>query len=207
MAAYVGEDAIEMEPIETENIGSLANAMVSELPGCGDLMVRQALGNSLREFCRETDACMTSVRVPGFDYGPRGVLLAAPPGMIVLSVLDAKADGRRVGFEVSWSGSATFAHVDAPHGSDVEIRFSLAPKVGGEACPAWFKDRFAEAIVAGAMWHLMTMTGKAWSDAARASVYGARYAAAVAEAAYRRLNEETSFGGAANAIPQSGLFI
>ncbi len=205
--AYIGGDAIEMESIETENLGSLADAMVSELPGCGDLMVRQALGKSLRDFCRETDACTVRRLVPGFERDPRGVPLSAPPGMSVQSVLDARADGRPVGFEVSWSGSTTFAHVDAPRSSDVEIRFSVVPKIGGEACPSWFKERYAEAIVAGAMWHLMSMTGRAWSDPARAAVYGARMSAAIAEASYRRLNDETSFGGATSAIPQGGIFI
>ena len=205
--AFIGDDAVEMEPIETDNIGSLAQLAVSQLPGCDDLVLRQQLGFALREFCRETDACVVTQHAPFCEH--RTIpLTMVPSGMEMVSVLDVTSCGRRVGFSV----------VDAPvpsvrlegwaaAGDWIAIRFSVAPKAGGEDCPRWFKERYAETIVEGALFKMMSMRGKPWEDQQQAAMHGAKWQNAIAEAAYRRMEGSAINGGPMSAIPSGGLFM
>ena len=209
--AYIGNNAIEIEPVETDNVGSLGALMLAELPGCDDLMVRQQLGYALREFCRETNACVLEVPVYAeCDKHSSQVipLPSAPQDMVVGSVLDVKICGGHVSFKVR---DVPYPHIHIvsayiSKGDVVTVRFSAYPKVGGEMCPTWFKDRYAEAIVAGAMHNLLSMQKRPWSDPVRATEYGAKYADAIAEASYRSLGSSAQ-GGAENAIPCGGLFM
>jgi hypothetical protein len=212
--ALIGESAIDMEPIETDNIGSLAQLILPELPGCGDLVVRQQLGYALREFCRETDACVVTHEYCFSDGEemPNGAkcfhLCGAPSGMIVGTVLDVCCDGCSVPFDVFGEAMPKVA-VQPYYGASgkATVRFSVYPKVGGEACPRWFKERYAEAITAGAMVNLLSMSGKAWSDPQRAAQYSTVYQGAIAEATYRRMNGGVMSSGLMDAIPQGGLFM
>ena len=207
---YVGDNAAEVEPVETENIGSLATLVMPELPMCEDLLVRQQLGYALREFCRETDACV--VEQPCMArMTPFGVyafpIANVPRGMILGTVLDVSVCGRSAPFEVK---DNPYPHVVSRRyiceGDRAVLRYSVYPKAGGEDCPKWFKERFAEAIVAGAMYHLLSMQKKPWSDSQRAAEYGAKYADAINEAAYRRLGSAAQ-GGSESAIPCGGMFM
>lgn len=212
--AFIGDNAIEVEPVETDNIGSLANLMMAELPGVSDLMVRQQLGFALREFCRETDACVAECRYiyamgQPLHGGLRGFPVAnIPAGMALNTVLGVLVDGRHVPFDVI-DGPVPLAVPKPWYCEDdhVVVKFSVVPKVGGESCPKWFKDRYAEAIVAGAMFHLLSMTGKAWSDPQRAVQYGGKYHEAIGEAAYRRIGGSAVAGETESAIPAGGLFM
>lgn len=211
--AFIGDNAIAVEPVETDNIGSLATLVMAELPGVSDIMVRQQLGFALREFCRETDACVIE-RVYRYCDGkefPDGrvfPLAGAPSGMEVVSVFDLQSRGRSMPFDVrDFPVPSVVAHGWLCEDDHVCVKFSVAPKAGGEDCPKWFKDRYAEAIVAGAMFHMLSMTGKAWSDPQRAAQYGGKYHEAIGEAAYRRIGGSAINGGPASAVPAGGLFM
>ena len=209
--AYLGEDAIEFEPLEMDNIGSLGSLVLPQLPRCDDLLVRQQLGASLREFCRESDACtMETVAAVSPCRDGRGSQFpfpATPHGMVVGHILEVRsdADGEPVYFEVRRN---PYPHVRVSDylGVDGRVRvlFSVCPKAGGEECPAWFKERYAEAIVAGAMNKLLGMANRPWSDPQRAAQYGATYADAIAEAAYGAHGNE---GGPEFCVPCGGLFM
>lgn len=206
--SYIGDNAIEMEPVETDNIGSLASLILAELPECNDLLVRQQLAYALREFCRETDACVLTapVKFEGHlhEWGYSAPMPAAPQGMIIGTVLDVSECGYSRSFEIRRNPDRI--HIQEYYGShNTKVHFSVYPKAGGEVCPTWFKDRYAEAITAGAMYHLLSMSGRPWSDPQRAAEYGAKYANAIAEAAYRRGSPED--GGPESAIPCGGLFM
>lgn len=206
--SYIGDNAIEMEPVETDNIGSLASLILAELPECNDLLVRQQLAYALREFCHETDACVMAAPVkfmPCRDrWGYAALMPAAPQGMIVGSILDVRMHGISCGFKVYHDPDSIYVPDYIGGHCDV-VRYSVYPKAGGEVCPTWFKDRYAEAITAGAMYHLLSMSGRPWSDPQRAAEYGAKYTNAIAEAAYRRGSPED--GGPESAIPCGGLFM
>lgn len=208
--AYIGNSAAEVDPVETENIGSLANLIMPELPGCDDLMVRQQLGYTLREFCRETDACVIDQPCPAKptlhgDY--MFPILGVPHGMVLGTVLDFSIRGASAAFRVF---DTPVAHVVADGcvcvGDVARLRYSVYPKAGGEDCPAWFKERYAEAIVAGAMHKFLSMAKKPWSDPQRATEYGMQYANAINDASYRRLGAATD-GGSESAIPCGGIFM
>ena len=206
--SYIGDNAIEMEPVETDNIGSLASLILSELPECNDLIVRQQLAYALREFCRETDACVLAAPVKFIAYphewGYSAPMPAAPQGMIIGTVLGVSECGYLRSFEIRRNPDRI--HIQDYYGShNAKVYFSVYPKAGGEVCPTWFKDRYAEAITAGAMYHLLSMSGRPWSDPQRAAEYGAKYTNAIAEAAYRRGSPEQ--GGFETAIPCGGLFM
>lgn len=209
---YIGESAIEMEPIETDNIGSLGALVLAELPNCDDLLIRQQLAYALREFCRESNACVIEVPVcaecPKDTWGYRIPMPAAPQDMMVGTILDVKVAGGHASFKVR---DTPYPHIHILgtyicKGDKVSVRFSVYPKVGGEVCPTWFKDRYAEAIVAGAMHHLLSMQKRPWSDPVRATQYGAKYADAISEASYRSTGSAAQ-GGPENAIPCGGMFM
>ena len=211
--AQIGNDAVEVEPVETDNVGSLASLILPELPGCDDVMVRQQLGHALREFCRETDACVMQRNYNYADgrYSHDGrvfVLGGAPSGMEIVSVLDVQSCGRSLPFSVLNYPVLSVA-VRGWLGEDDSclVKFSVAPMAGGEECPKWFKDRYAEAIAAGAMFNLLSMSNKRWSDPQRAAQYGGRYQEAIGEAAYRRMCGGAVDGGSASAVPAGGIFM
>jgi hypothetical protein len=207
---YIGDNAMEVEPVATDNLGPLAKLILPELPGCDDLMVRMKLGAALREFCRETNACVVTMPAKvirndkGYDY------IYAPPapeGMVIGSLLSVKNfDGTLV----EWGdGDINRGMIVIGRGARdefVNVSYSVYPKAGGEACPERFVERYAEAITSGAMHKLLSMTNKPWSDPNRAAQYGAEYADAISEASYRSTGSQLS-GGAENAIPQGGLFM
>ena len=207
--AYIGNNAIEMEPVETDNIGSLASLVLAELPECDDLIVRQQLGYALREFCRETNACVVTAPVKfkahPREWGYSAPLPAAPQGMVVGKVIEVEECGCQRGFEIRHDPDRVLVQ-DVIGDLPAVIRFSVYPKAGGEDCPKWFKERYAEAIVAGAMHHLLSMQKRAWADPQRAAEYGAKYADAINEASYRSLGSSMQ-GGAESAIPCGGLFM
>lgn len=206
--SYIGPDATETEPVETENIGSLGSLILAELPECSDLIVQQQLAYALREFCRETDACVVESPIllrenpHGWGCAP---FPAAPNGMVVGTVLEVRGlDGRNLGFSVE---DGIVKRIVVRFGlcdNRAVVRFSVYPKAGGEVCPAWFKERYAEAITAGAMHHLLSMN-RPWADQGRAAEYGAKYADAINDAAYRR--GATEQGGPESAVPCGGLFM
>lgn len=218
--AYLGEEAAEMPPVEMDsgNLGPVATLVAAELPGCDDLILRQQLGFALREFCRETDACTDTVQMRWEDgeetpCGRRFVVSCAPSGMTVGTVLGVSGGGMDLPYEVSGCDGCGGAEVHVlrrPYGADgcIAVRISLWPKAGGERCPKWFAERYAEAIAAGAMYHMLSMSGRAWSDAQRAAQYMAKYHDAISEASYRRMCGGGAAGCAASAVPNSGgLFL
>lgn len=207
---YLGDNAIEVEPVAIDNLGPLAKLILPELLGCDDLVVRMKLGAALREFCRETNACVITMPAKiisnqhGYDYIP---VPPAPEGMIVGTILSIKNFN---GTLVEWGeGDMSRGMIiigRGARGDVVNVTYSVYPKAGGEACPEWFVERYAEAITAGAMHKLLSMTNKPWSDPNRAVLYGSEYADFISEASYRSTGSQL-VGGAESAIPQGGLFI
>ena len=209
--AFVGEVSTELSPIEVENIGSFADLILSELPACDDLLVRQKLAATLREFCRETDACVARQSFVAHD-APRAwpdmfSISCVPCDMILGNVLDLTYDGRHIAFKVDYERKVVFANERPAHDVHVEITVSVVPAPGGEKCPKWFKKRYAEAICAGTLYHLLSMTKKPWSDPTRAVHYGNAYRNAIAEASYQRVSNDILVGGVASAIPCGGPFM
>lgn len=208
--AYIGDNAMEVEPVATDNLGPLAELILPELPGCEDLMVRMKLGAALREFCRETNACVVTMpaKVICNDKGYCYIHTPpAPEGMVVGSLLSVKNyDGTLVEWG-DWDINRGMVVIGRGARDEfVNVSYSVCPKAGGEACPEWFVERYAEAITAGAMYKLLSMTGKVWSDPNRAAQYGAEYADAISEASYRSTGSQLA-GGAESAVPQGGIFM
>lgn len=202
----IGDNAIEMEPVATDNLGPLAKLILPDLPGCDDLVVRMKLGAALREFCRETNACKFTVRMTVMEGGVVPIP-TAPNGMVVGTVLNVgSSDDYGVRFEVSDRVPPRIITSGVEEGDEVLVQFSAYPKAGGEGCPEEFIERYAEAITAGAMHKLLTMSGRPWSDPQKAAIYGAEYADAISEASYRSLGSPFG-GGSESAIPQGGLFM
>lgn len=207
---YLGDNAIEVEPVATDNLGPLAKLMLPELPGCDDLVVRMKLGAALREFCRETNACLITMPakiIPndnGYDYIH---VPPAPNGMVIGSILSIKNfNDTLVGWGEGDMSRGMIIIGRGARGDIVNVTYSVYPKAGGEACPEWFVERYAEAITAGAMQKLLSMTNKPWSDPNRAALYGSEYADFISEASYRSISSQL-VGGAESAIPQGGLFM
>lgn len=205
--AFIGDNSTKLNPIDVENIGSFANLILSEVPVCNDLIIREKLASTLREFCRETDAC--TVRQDLFVHGNQHVfqVTCVPMDMVIGNVLDLTYDGRHVSFRTDTGNMTVIADERAAHGVHVVITVSVVPAVGGEKCPKWFKRRYAEAICSGTLYHLLSMTKKPWSDPNRSVQYAMNYRNAIAEASYQRISNDISMSGSASAIPYGGPFM
>jgi len=82
------------------------------------------------------------------------------------------------------------------------------PKAGSEKAPHWFFNKYGEAVVAGALVKLFGMTGKAWTDGARAQHELIRWENYLTEARLRTTysdDRSASGGGSISALDTSVL--
>lgn len=182
---------------EFENIANLAEDVILRVPGCTDVMVRKTLQATYREFARHTCVFHTVRRngIVGHEcaFGP------TLPDMYVDSVTEVRIGQKKLAqkyeydvvdnsrvvlrgfpcFDMGVGDEALkfivqaadvppeFRHTCAPH---LEISCIEVPRSGSETAPAWFIEKYGEAIVSGTLYKLMSMTGKPWSDPAQAAV-------------------------------------
>lgn len=194
----------EWERPEFESVPELAQNAVYLLRDCEDLLVRKALQEAYRDFCKRSAAlrtwrktevgvddrhfvvapvlsgeidCVTRVMLEGrLDLPPaRWVVAGDPP------VLTLKYSGPRYNTD----GEPDFLLVEA-----VEV-----PHLNEERAPKAFLRRYGDALVDGALARLYSMTNRPWSDMEQARQRWIAYANALNEARMR----SAKGGPAANA--------
>ena len=77
------------------------------------------------------------------------------------------------------------------------------PNSGSERVPKWFIRKYGDAISAGALVRLFSMTGKAWSDPAQARIELGRWEGYVAGARLGSMSGSPSGNGRFNAVDMS----
>lgn len=201
----------EQERPELVTVAELAENLVYRLPGCTDLMIRKAIQDVCREFCRETK-CLTADRVLPLEDGETDYPVTPVYGGIVGEVREVSLCGRRLvgGRDFCLStGSCVVVRLDRRfvqpegnvppaeehiHGRErhLRVRATEYPKLGSERVPSWFVARHGEAVCSGVLARLCAMTGRAWTDPSVAADERLRYENAKSEA---RMFREVPPGG------------
>lgn len=181
----------ETEAIEFENLAKIAENIVYLLPGCTDLMVRKAIQEVYRDFCRRS-CCLRGRR--RFPFDRRTFNIVPMYGGVIDCVSCVRVDGREIrdgiDFRVIKEPMCVVYITNYPvphhcHGRDlgfIDVETVEYPKVTAEEAPSWFVQRYGDAIVSGAVGRIMGMSGRPWSDAAKAAEENLRYESAVNEA-------------------------
>lgn len=192
---------------ETRELSDLAPEMVWRLPGCADLAIRKALQRAWGVFCERTGA----MRVRAFAAsrpspgGNRAVAYFASPVAhhhVVRVHSCVRVDGGRpmplpegaCGWMAASGGAVSVDPRLAPEGARFMAECELAPDPGAESVPARFLAEFGGALVSGALFMLMSQSGRPWSDPQAASIEGVAWQNALSRAARKAVADRGEGG-------------
>lgn len=196
----------EADRPDYDNLAALAENIVYRVPGCTDLMVRKAIAETYRDFCKRTCVIRTRRRIE-IRHGENDYCLHPKfPECIVDCVVGAYVGGRRVDLEgyAAWNGDAV--HLDGrmlpPEGETamMDVECVEVPRIGSEHAPRLFIERYGDAIVSGALYRLMSMSGRAWSDPQQAMLEARLYENELTEHRTRHHSGGNLSTGSANFI-------
>ena len=207
----------EAEPTEIEHLGSLAERMVYRLPGCADLMIRMELQNAWYDFANKTSLLRFDMKAPLVLHQHR-YEFKVPCDAVIKEMRNVRLGcmrphrhhrhhyhhfhtwimGDHIREGLGGHGERPFIELLFPvdedllkHEDTVFCQLECRPKMGSEAIPRWIYDKYADAIVNGAMYRLCSMTGKPWSDAAVATDALRIYENAMNEASINAISNNT----------------
>ncbi len=181
--------AIASQPLALSHLGSLASEMVYRLPGCSDLMIRKELQHAAADFCRKSGAFTVEIEA-AFDENDIAAL-DVPFSAFIKNVLSARIGDvtlRPESYRVV-PGDPPFLTLTEntflPSGEqeNVVVEAMLVPKAGCEDFPDDFLNRYGEGITHGAMFRLLSMKNKPWSDTSQAGIEATEYQNALNDAA------------------------
>ena len=205
----------ERDTPEYATVAELAANLVYRLPGCDDVLIRRALREAYVEFCRlanalvteqtielekgETDypvtSCTPDCRVEcvrrvcirhhvlreGLDYG---VAAGIPPTIRIRERLLPERDGDE---------------------RTLLVQCLEMPNSGSERIPRWFVRKYGDAICAGALVRLYSMSEKRWTDIAQARIELCRWEGYVAGARIGSVGGSPFGNGHINTVDTSEL--
>lgn len=183
----------EWETPEFATIAELGANLVYQLPGCDDTTVRFALREAYAEFCRLSNALVTTRRIQ-LNFSDAVYPIAnVTPDCRVECVRKVSIPGwrrLREGAEyqvlrgISPLLSINWSLLPAKGSEEcfVDVECLEMPKSGSERVPRWFIRKHGDAICAGALVRLFSMTGKGWSDPAQARIELGKWEGYVANA-------------------------
>lgn len=203
----------EWDSPEISTIAELAANLVYRLPGCDDVMIRFTLREAYGEFCRLSNALVT-VRKISLEAGETLYPLSNMiPDCRVECVRGVRLHGSviREGFDyqvIAGISPALKVNASALPSKDGEERFLDVeclemPNSGSERVPKWFIRKYGDAISAGALVRLFSMTGKAWSDPTQARIELGRWEGYVAGARLGSMSGSSCGNGRFNAVDMS----
>lgn len=175
--------------------------VATEVIGCPDPTINQALLLTAIEFCRETKA-WTEIQEPiPLEGGAFEYEMDAPTGALVQTVRDVWIGSRRLtpitmaGLQNVMPDWATAQGSEPSHysmagelpllrvypipanttGQALVVRASYVPKTNATTLPDFLGQRHIEGVASGAKARLMAMPGTPWSNPELASYYRAMY--------------------------------
>lgn len=202
----------EQDRPEFATISELAENIVLRLPRCEDVMIRKAIQEVFRDFCRETK-CLAAERLVEMEPGCAEYPLPAVFGGVVTDVRAVSIGLRRLrrGVDYSTHGASPVvlalrpfwieSHQPSvpPAEAHVHVRPRVMrvlqeeiPSLNSEKAPRGFIEQYGDAICSGVMSRLCAMSGRSWSDANLSALERISYENAKSEARMRR---ETPPGG------------
>lgn len=169
----------ESETPEFTTIAELASNLVYRLPLCEDMFVRRALQDAYVEFCRLANALVTEREIPleigETDYPVQSIV----PDCRIENVRSVRIGSRRVLREgIDYGVSSGIPPVITVRGGilperngdgcTLSVQCLEMPNSGSERAPRWFIRKYGDAVCAGALVKLFSMTGRSWSDPSQA---------------------------------------
>ena len=210
----------EHEPFEAANISQLAERVVYRVNGCDNMTVLLVLRATFADFAR-LSCCFTTIRDVELEAGEREYPVAQMiPGMFVDSVSGVMLRGRRLEtprhYIVSTGRVPVVVlapelvpdSVDANNPISISIRAVERPKMNSEIAPAWFIQKYGDAIVSGALAKLFAMSNRPWSDPVQAQIELVAWQNALSSARIDSFREDASQNGSGHlhqTIDSSGV--
>jgi hypothetical protein len=171
-----------------------------------DPLAESAIKNAVIEFCRESWVWRHFADAQDVYAGEASIDFEAPAGAEVVQVLSCNLDGLLLSpsstdsLNESMRGWQTvrgvvkfFVQVDMaslllapvpdvtlPRG--LLMTLALQPRRAAVAFPQWIAAQYMEALASGALYRMMSMPGKPWSDDAGAALHHARFQESIAAA-------------------------
>ena len=205
----------ERETPEYVTVAELADNVVIRIPACDDETVRRMLRDSYSEFCRLANALVTERTIP-LEVGETDypVVNMTPDCRVecVRAVFLNRHKLRegmdyRVGAGVPPMLTVNAIHLPARTTDERELVVSCLemPNHGSENAPRWFIRKYGEAIVAGALIKLFSMSNRAWADQTQARLELGKWEGYVASARLGSMNGSPFGNGNFNTIDTSDL--
>lgn len=198
----------EATPVDILNLGTLAEDMVAYLPGCADLMIRKETQKVYRDFCEKTTALRVVVQKT-LVLDTTEYTLTIPYACTIDSVYKVYMgetiksaskltegsdytleDGEVQKIVIEEGFTLNIKPTDAP--IYLYVYCILRPEIGGEECPLWFLNKYADAITNGTLARLHGMSNKPWSDTRQAQTEAIEYTNWKSKASVDAITGQTS---------------
>jgi hypothetical protein len=198
----------ESTPVDILHLGTLAEDMVAYLPGCADLMIRKETQKVYRDFCEKTTALRVMVQKT-LVLDTTEYTLTIPYACTIDSVYKVfmgttiKSASRIEEGNDYTLEDGEVQKIIIEEGYTVNIKTTddpiylyvyciLRPEMGGEECPLWFLNKYADAITTGTLARLHGMSGKPWSDPKMAQLEAIEYTNCKSKASVDAITGQTS---------------
>jgi len=194
--------------------------MEPELPSCPEPLILQALRKKTRQFCQDTDTWREQLQDIALVAGQRDYVLNSSFDAEIRKIVEVRIrqspaadyDGilvdhgryvfhgelsQRSGVNLS-PNTLTFDATFIPSYNVVGglmVKVSLAPFLMAGQIDQDFLQKWCEAIIGGAMFYLMTMKGKKWTDPQKAGLYLVDYNKGISRARRENVVGQNLQGG------------
>lgn len=182
------------------------------IPNCPAPLILRAIKRSVRDFFTEALAHREYLATITVTAGNDTYTLTAPAGTEIVQVLNVRLDGKGMnaiseslldGRGVDWStqtGTPTDYFLPQRDqiriypkpvaGGQLQVRVALRPTRAATDVDTEVFDRYYEEIIDGALAQLFILDNTPWEDADQATVYAARFAAAIQKARLEVHNDD-----------------
>jgi hypothetical protein len=184
--------------------------------GCPDFTARSAILEAAIKFCTDSHAWTETLDLLYLSNGTHSYELDLPKdtraamvknvwaanGELTSKTMDEivaripnwqTARGTPLYFnQLNWEELRVYPIPNSPESTALTVRAALAPKRTATTFPDSFADRNFQAIVSGALGHLMMLPGQAWSNPALAAYHKGEFDAAVGAAKVEMFHERVA---------------
>lgn len=196
--------------------------MEPELPGCPQPLILQALRKKVRQFCQDTDAWREQLKDINLVAGQRDYVLNPSFDAEIRKIVEVRINtaanraAGHIGAPVDFQRYTFHGELSQRSGANLppntltldatlnpsesvagglEVKVSLAPLLMAGQVDQDFLQKWGEAIIGGAMFYLMAMKNKKWSDPQKAGLYLVDYYKGLSRARRENVAGQNLHGG------------
>lgn len=148
-------------------LSDLYAQMLPFLPGCPTPVALQALRQSFRSFCRDTEIWVETVEQELEEDETEYSILPDDVDAIAIRAHSVKIEDREIDssrYTLEGEGTLTFSEAPSETGT-LTVETVLEPIETNDSPPDWMLSRWGDTIRSGALASLMGQSGKPWNDA------------------------------------------